>query len=277
MRKIPACAAPATSDSTPGFRASYRIIIHEAKPIMSILDFPIPAPLALALIAAIGYFVGRRGRKQSQQDAQQARLELKRAKAVASDMYLRMRHAIDAAKAARLPKQNNSNIEEILYEGYGPGGVAVLCEIRTDNRNRTTTEIRKIFELAEGQIGATGSVAWMFQRKGLLLIAADNVAEAKLQKLATKAGACEVKRVDDNFEITCEPEVLNQVATALERNGIPVDVKEVGRIPTSTVELDADTAAKVRSLMKQLDDHAEVKSVASNFKTPQEALAGAKS
>src|SRR6202044_1113806 len=140
-------------------------------------------------IAAIGYFVGRRGRKQSQLEAEKAKTELKRAKAVASDMYLRMRHAIDAARAARLPKADISSFEEILYEGYGPGGVAVLCEIRTNNRNRTALEISKIFELGEGQLGATGSVAWMFHRKGLLLIAADNADEAKLTEWALAAGA----------------------------------------------------------------------------------------
>ena len=243
---------------------------------MDMINFSVPAPVALSLIAVIGYFVGRRGRKQSQLEAEQARLELKRAKAVASDMYLRMRHAIDAARAARLPKAEGSNFEHILYEGYGPGGVAVLCEISTDNRNRTVGEIRKIFELADGQLGATGSVAWMFHRKGLLLIAADKVEEDVLADLALKAGADEVKRVDDNFEISCEPELLGKVSAALERHKIPVDVKEIGRIPTSTVELDANTAAKVLALMKQLDDHHEVKSVTSNIKTPQEALAGAK-
>ena len=133
-------------------------------------------------------------------------------------MYLRLHYAIDVAKAAGQPKENvqrdrkngtgkldESHFEEILYEGYGPGGVAVLCEIRTDNRNRTAGEIRKIFELADGQLGATGSVAWMFNRKGLILIAADKVEEDKLLELAIDAGADDVKRIDDNFEITCDP------------------------------------------------------------------------
>ncbi|HEX4142924.1 MAG TPA: YebC/PmpR family DNA-binding transcriptional regulator [Pirellulales bacterium] len=249
--------------------------------------FSIPAQVALALIAVIGYFIGRRGRKQSELEAERARLELKRAKAVAADMYLRLHYAIDVAKAAGKPKENvrptgtnepdASNFEEILYEGYGPGGVAVLCEIRTDNRNRTAGEIRKIFELADGQLGATGSVAWMFSRKGLILVAADKVEEDELLELALEAGADDVKRVEDNFEITCEPTALNQVSGALEKHGIPVDVKEIGRIPTSSVDLDAQTAAKVLELLERLDDHNDVKSVASNFNIPLEALAEEKS
>jgi len=247
--------------------------------------FSIPAQVALALIAVIGYFIGRRGRKQSELEAERARLELKRAKAVAADMYLRLHYAIDVAKAAGMSKENiqrpaksgagepdQSNFEEILYEGYGPGGVAVLCEIRTDNRNRTAGEIRKIFELADGQLGATGCVAWMFDRKGLILVAAEKVEEDKLLELAIDAGADDVKRVEDNFEITCDPTALGQVSAALEKHGIPVDVKEIGRIPTSSVDLDPQTAAKVLALLEQLDDHSDVKSVASNFNLPLEAL-----
>jgi YebC/PmpR family DNA-binding regulatory protein len=204
-------------------------------------------------------------------------------------MYLRLHYAIDVAKAAGMPKKNTdratsgaaaeleeSNFEEILYEGYGPGGVAVLCEIRTDNRNRTAGEIRKIFELADGQMGATGCVAWMFDRKGLILVAADKVEEDKLLELAIDAGADDVKRVEDNFEITCDPGLLGQVSAALETHGIPVDVKEIGRIPTSSVDLDAQTAAKVLALLEQLDDHNDVRSVASNFNIPQEALVDGK-
>jgi len=261
-------------------------VIAEAKRSMDMTIFSIPAQVALGLIAIIGYFVGRRGRKQSELEANQARLELKRAKAVAADMYLRLHYAIDVAKAVGMPKKNTdlaakgdagepdkSNFEEILYEGYGPGGVAVLCEIRTDNRNRTAGEIRKIFELADGQLGATGCVAWMFDRKGLILVAADKVEEDKLLELVLDAGADDVKRVDDNFEITCDPGTLGKVSAALEKHGIPLDVKEIARIPTSNVDLDGETAAKVLALMEQLDDHEDVQRVAANFHIPQEALA----
>ncbi len=134
-----------------------------------------------------------------------------------ADMNLRRRYAIDAAKAVSMPKENieraikrgigdteGSNFEEILYEGYGAGGAAVLCEILTDNRNRTAGEIRKIFDLADGKLGATGCVAWMFERKGLFLVPADKVDEDKLLELALEAGADDVRRGDDKFEITCD-------------------------------------------------------------------------
>ena len=151
--------------------------------------------------------------------------------------------------------------------------MAVLCEIRTDNRDRTAGEIRKIFELADGQLGATGCVAWMFARRGLLLIAADKVEEDKLLELALDAGADDVKRVNDNFEISCDPGALGKVTAAIEAQGIPIDVKEIARIPTSNVDLDTETASKVLALMERLDDHGDVKRVASNFNIPLEVLA----
>ncbi|HEX4142614.1 MAG TPA: YebC/PmpR family DNA-binding transcriptional regulator [Pirellulales bacterium] len=206
-----------------------------------------------------------------------------------ADMNLRLRYAIDAAKAVSMPKENiqraiksgigqldGTNFEEILYEGYGAGGAAVLCEILTDNRNRTAGEIRKIFELADGKLGATGCVAWMFERKGLFLVPADKVDEDRLLELTLEAGADDVRRVDDKFEITCNPSVVSEVSTALETRSIPVDAKQIARIPTSYVDLDAQTAPKVLALMERLDDHDDVQSVASNFNIPQEALADSK-
>jgi YebC/PmpR family DNA-binding regulatory protein len=202
------------------------------------------------------------------------------------DMNLRLRYAIDAAKAVSMPKDNieraikrgcgdmeGSNFEEILYEGYAAGGAAVLCEILTDNRNRSAGEIRKIFELADGKLGATGCVAWMFERKGLLLVPAEKVDEDKLLELALEAGADDVKRVDDKFEVTCDPAVFGQVSAALDTSAIPTDDRQIMRIPTSYVDLDAQTAPKVLALMERLDDHDDVQSVASNFNIPQEALA----
>jgi YebC/PmpR family DNA-binding regulatory protein len=205
------------------------------------------------------------------------------------DMNLRLRYAIDAAKAVSMPKENiqraiksgigaldGTNFEEILYEGYGAGGAAVLCEILTDNRNRTASEIRKIFEMADGKLGATGCVAWMFDRKGLFLVPVDRVDEDRLLELALEAGADDVKRVDDKFEVTCDPATFAQVGAALETHGIQPEIKEIARIPTYYVDLDAQTAPKVLALMERLDDHDDVQSVASNFNIPQEALADSK-
>jgi YebC/PmpR family DNA-binding regulatory protein len=202
------------------------------------------------------------------------------------DMNLKLRYAIDAAKAVSMPKDNISraikrgtgeldggNLDEVLYEGYGPGGVAVLCEILTDNRNRTAGEIRKVFELCDGKLGATGCVAWMFDRKGLFLVPADSIDEDTLLEYALEAGADDVKRSDDKFEITCDPGVFGEVAAALKAKEITTEVSEISRIPNSTVDLDAETARKVLKLMEKLDDHDDVQSVSANFNIPQEALA----
>lgn len=202
------------------------------------------------------------------------------------DANLKLRYAIDAAKAISMPKDNiqraikrgtgeleGGNLEEVLYEGYGAGGVAVLCEILTDNRNRTAGEIRKIFELADGKLGAAGCVAWMFERKGLFLVSPDKINEDTLMEHALEAGADDVKQADDKFEVTCDPSVFAEVGTALLAQGIEVEVSQITRIPNSTVDLDADTARKVLALMEKLDDHDDVQSVSSNFNIPEEAMA----
>jgi YebC/PmpR family DNA-binding regulatory protein len=165
------------------------------------------------------------------------------------------------------------NLESSLYEGYGPGGAAVLCEILTDNRNRTAPEIRKIFEMHDGKLGATGCVAWMFDRKGLFLVPAASAQEETLLELALEAGADDVKRVEANFEITCDPSVFQQVSDALAARNITPEMAEITRIPTSTVDLDAEAGRKVLKLMERLDDHDDVQSVSSNFNIPQEAMA----
>jgi YebC/PmpR family DNA-binding regulatory protein len=203
-----------------------------------------------------------------------------------TDTNLRLRYAIDDAKAVSMPKDNiqraikrgtgeleGGNLEETLYEGYGPGGVAVLCEILTDNRNRTAGEVRKIFELADGKLGASGCVAWMFDRKGLFLAAAEGIEEDQLMELALEAGADDVKRVEAKFEITCDPAVFQQVSEALAQRGIKPELAQITRIPTTTVELDAETGRKVLKLMEKLDDHDDVQSVSSNFNIPEPIMA----
>jgi YebC/PmpR family DNA-binding regulatory protein len=202
------------------------------------------------------------------------------------DMNLRLRYAIDAAKAVSMPKDNitraikrgtgeleGGNLEEVLYEGYGAGGVAVLCEILTDNRNRTAGEIRKIFEMCDGKLGAAGCVAWMFDRKGLFLVPAESIDEDALLEHALEAGAEDVKRVDDKFEITCDPGAFAEVGSALQSQGIRYEASQITRIPQSTVDLDAETARKVLKLMELLDDHDDVQKESSNFNIPDEAMA----
>ena len=188
-------------------------------------------------------------------------------------MNLALRYAINDAKAVSMPKDNieraikkgtgeleGGNFEEVIYEGYGPGGVAVLCDILTDNRNRTAPEVRKIFEIAGGKLGATGCVAWMFERKGLLVIESSQADEEKLFELALEAGADDVKSEGDNFEIICEVDAFAAVCEAMDQAKIKTEVREIARIPKDTVDLDIETAKKVLKMMDKLDDHDDVQS-----------------
>jgi YebC/PmpR family DNA-binding regulatory protein len=199
---------------------------------------------------------------------------------------LRLRYAIIDAKAGNMPKDTidraikkgageleGTNYEEILYEGYGPNGVAVLCEILTDNRNRTAGEVRKIFEIAGGKLGATGCVAWMFDRKGLIEIPVDQTDEDTLMELALEAGAEDVRRSGSSFEIICDPDAFTSVSDAVDAAGLKPEVRKITRIPKDTVDLNADSARAVLKLMDSLDDHDDVQNVAANFNIPDEAMA----
>jgi YebC/PmpR family DNA-binding regulatory protein len=199
---------------------------------------------------------------------------------------LRLRYAINDAKAVSVPKDNieraikkgtgeleGANFEEVLYEGYGPGGVAVLCDILTDNRNRTAGEVRKLFEIAGGKLGATGCVAWMFDRKGLLVIPADQTDELALMEMALDAGADDVRRAGDNFEVICDPEVFTTISEAIDSAGLKTEVRQITRIPKDTVDLAAESGRAVLKLMDALDDHDDVQNVAANFNIPDDTLA----
>jgi YebC/PmpR family DNA-binding regulatory protein len=229
-------------------------------------------------------------------DAKRGKLWSKLAKAIIvaakmgggdPDANLRLRYAIDDAKAVSLPKDNivraikrgtgeldGGNLEEVIYEGYGSGGVAVLCEVLTDNRNRTAPEIRKVFELSGGKLGSTGCVAWMFESKGLFLISGENTDEETLMELALEAGADDVKRDSGKFEITCDPTAFQAVAKALTDAGITPEASQITRISKTTVDItDTETAQKVLKLMERLDDHDDVQNVSSNFNIPDDVLA----
>lgn len=202
------------------------------------------------------------------------------------DANPRLRLAISDAKAARMPKDTidraikkgtgelgADTVEEIIYEGYGPGGVAVMCDVLTDNRNRTAPEVRNIFERCNGKLGATNCVGWMFQRKGLFVIPADTVDEDRLMELALEAGAEDVRREGKNFEVVCDPDIYTDVEDAFDKAELTVEVKEVTRIPDNTVDLDVDAARKVLKLLELLDDHDDVQNVSSNFNVSEETLA----
>lgn len=233
--------------------------------------------------------------KKALVDAKRGKLWSKLAKAIIvaakigggdPDANLRLRYAIDDAKAVSLPKDNiqraikkgtgeldGGNLDEIAYEGYGAGGVAVLCEVLTDNRNRTAPEIRKIFELADGKLGSTGCVAWMFESKGLFIIPNDRTDEDTLMEVVLDAGADDVKTEGGNFEVTCDPSVFQAVVKALADAEIEPEVKELTRIPANTVDLDVSGARKVLKLMERIDDHDDVQNVYANFNIPDDVMA----
>jgi YebC/PmpR family DNA-binding regulatory protein len=202
---------------------------------------------------------------------------------------LRLRYAINDAKAVSMPKDNieraikrgtgeleGGEVEEILYEGYGPGGAAILCEIMTDNRNRTAPEIRKIFDSHGGKLGATNCVAWMFERKGLFLIPTSKVDEDKLMEIVLEAGADDLKRERNVFQVTCAPDVFNAVADALMAADIEPDSKALTRLSSNAIEIrDVETAKSVLQLMEALDDHDDVQNVSSNITISNEAMAAA--
>jgi YebC/PmpR family DNA-binding regulatory protein len=201
------------------------------------------------------------------------------------DANLRLRYAILDARSVSMPKDNieraiksglgelGGAVEECLYEGYGPGGVAVLCEILTDNRNRTASEIRKLFDVHGGKLGATNCVAWMFERKGVFVIRADQASEEQLMEITLEAGSDDIKREDEIFEIVCPIEAFNAVSTALEAANIAVESKQITRIPSNTVDVtDANNAKSVLKLIEQLDDHDDVQSIAANYNIPDGVL-----
>lgn len=202
------------------------------------------------------------------------------------DANFRLRKAVDDAKAASMPKDNISraikkgtgelaggNLEEIVYEGYGPGGVAIMCEILTDNRNRTAPEMRSLFSKNGGELGKTGCVAYLFERKGMILISTETTDEESLIDLAIEAGAEDVTRVEDHFEVLCDPDVFSDVLLALEQAELKTEAAQISQLPNDTVDLDADNGRKILKLMEALDDHDDVQSVASNFNIPDEAMA----
>lgn len=201
-------------------------------------------------------------------------------------MNLALRYAIDKARKASMPMENidravkkgcgesdGEQYLELLYEGYGPEGVAVLCDALTENRNRTAGEVRKIFEVHGGNLGSTGCVAWMFERKGLFLIPMSAVEEEHLFEIVLEAGADDVQHSGDSFEVTCTVDSFQAVSDALESAGIPCDSSDISRVPQNTVDLDKDSCLRVLKLMEALEDNDDIQSVTANFNIPDEVMA----
>lgn len=197
----------------------------------------------------------------------------------------RLRTAIAKAKAVSMPADNikraiqrgtgelaGVSYEEITYEGYGPGGVAVIVEVLTDNRNRTVSEIRNIFGKAGGNMGEAGCVSWMFQKKGYLVVNRSKVDEDKLMTLALDSGAEDMQTEDENFAITTPPNDFEKVKKALEDAGITPEAAEVTMIPQTYVKLEGKEAQQMLRLMETLEDNDDVQNVYANFDIPEEIM-----
>jgi len=200
---------------------------------------------------------------------------------------LHLKYAIDRAKAVSMPKDNieraikrgagvgngEEDLIEIMYEGYGSGGVALLVEGLTDNRNRTGAEVRKIFDRRGGNLGSPGSVAWQFEKKGLFVIQRnDGIDGEQLMELALEANAEEFDEADEYFEIICNPEDFMSVKGVLDQNEIEVEVAELSYLPTNRIEASPDESRKVLVLLEELEDHDDVQGVPSNLEIPEQVL-----
>jgi YebC/PmpR family DNA-binding regulatory protein len=202
------------------------------------------------------------------------------------DMNLKLRYAIDKARQYSMPKENieravkkgtgesgADQMEEIVYEGYGPNGVAVMVEVLTDNRNRAAGEIRKIFEKTGSHLGTSGCVAYLFERKGLLTVDASKIDEDTLMGIVLEAGCEDLKKTGDSFELTCDPTAFGQVKEALETNSLIPGMAEITQIPKTQVDVDVETGRKILRLMDALDDHEDVQNVHTNANFTEEMMA----
>ncbi|HTT78031.1 MAG TPA: YebC/PmpR family DNA-binding transcriptional regulator [Candidatus Binataceae bacterium] len=198
----------------------------------------------------------------------------------------RLRTAVTTAKQQSMPNDNidraikkgtgelgGGQLEEIVYEGYGPGGVAIITDVLTDNRNRVVADLRFIFSRHGGNLGESGCVAWMFKKRGVITIEKDAADEDRLLELALEAGADDVVTEDDGYQVMTAPDKLNAVREAIEKAQIPIINAEIAKIPESTVRVTGHAAEQVLKLMEDLEDHDDVQSVAANFEMDDEVMA----
>jgi len=201
---------------------------------------------------------------------------------------LKLRYAIDKARQISMPKDNieraikrgtgeveGITFEEIAYEGYGSGGVAILVDVLTDSRNRTASEVRKIFERHGGKMASAGSVKYLFERKGLFSIDASTIDEDTLLSVVLDAGADDLKRLGNHFEVTCDPSAFSRVQEALQKQGLALTVAEISQVPKDAVDVDAETGKKIMRLMDALDDQDDVQNVYCNANITEEMVAAA--
>lgn len=197
----------------------------------------------------------------------------------------RMRTAVLTAKAASMPAENieraikkgtgeleGVSYEEIVYEGYGPGGTAILVHVLTDNKNRTVSEMRRLFAKHGGNMGESGCVAWMFDKKGLITVDKGQIDEDRLIALVLDGGAEDVREEVDLFEIVTPPQDFEKVRELLQRGNVAMVTAQVSMMPKSTVTLDKKFAEQALNLTTELEDHDDVQSVAANYDIPDEII-----
>jgi len=198
---------------------------------------------------------------------------------------MRLKAALESAKAASMPADNikraiqkgtgelpGEAYEEVTYEGYGPGGVALMVRVLTDNKNRTAPEIRHVFEKNGGNLGQVGCVAWMFERKGVIQVDAERIGEDELLGPALDAGASDMRRVEKVYEITTTPDEMESVRRALEGRKVPVLEAEVSMVPLSTVRAEGKDAHAVLRLVEALEEQDDVQAVYANYDIPDEII-----
>jgi YebC/PmpR family DNA-binding regulatory protein len=203
------------------------------------------------------------------------------------DMNARLRTAVNTAKAANMPNDNieraikkgtgeleGVSYEEVTYEGYAPGGVAVIAEVMTDNRNRTAPEMRHLFSKYGGSLGQPNSVGFMFDRKSLVYVPAEGTDEDELMMQALEAGAADVQKDGDYFEITSEPAAHNAVLEKLEQAGFKIESSEVSLIPQTRVKAEGKDLEKAMKMLELLEEHDDVQNVYHNLDVPAEMLEG---
>ncbi|MBI5026149.1 MAG: YebC/PmpR family DNA-binding transcriptional regulator [Nitrospirae bacterium] len=233
-------------------------------------------------------------------DARKGKLFSKLAKEIAvaarigggnPDMNPRLRLAIEKAREANMPADNikraimkgtgalpGAAYEEAIYEGYGPGGAALMLEVLTDNKNRTVSEIRHIMSKHGGNMGEAGCVAWMFEKKGYILVDKKKIDEDSLISICLEAGALDIKNdpEEENYEIITAPEDLKRVREALEKARVEFNLAEVTMLPKSYVKLEEKDAEQMLKLMDALEEHDDIQNVYANFDIPDEVMAKVK-
>jgi YebC/PmpR family DNA-binding regulatory protein len=200
---------------------------------------------------------------------------------------LALQNAVEKARSYSMPKENieraiargagsdsdSAAFETVIYEGYGPSGVAVIVEALTDNRNRTASDVRHVFSKNDGNLGGSGAVSWLFERRGIVLVAAEGVDEDELTLAAAEGGADDVSLDGSTYQVVSAPESLTAVREAIERAGFTVDSAELSMVPKTTIELtDEASAKKVLRLIDQLEENDDIQDVYANFDIPEQVL-----